>query len=264
LLQSISAGWELCLLSVGRLCQAARVIVVVLLFALPVGFALLARYYDVHAQPDEIEFALVFVFIPHALVPLAALVFAAGMVQDEVEEQTLTYLLVRPIPRWFIYVGKLLATVAVSTLLVDLLLAATFTAIYWGSEQFWGEVMPGRFVRAAGALDLALLAYCALFGCLGMLVKRTLVLGVAYILIFEGLIANFPFLVREMTVMYYFRVLAMRWLDLAAPLWAIDLSEAPEARTCAFVLGGASLVATALAAVIFSTREWRLKTPEGS
>ncbi|HEV3122247.1 MAG TPA: ABC transporter permease subunit [Isosphaeraceae bacterium] len=262
--ESISACWELCVLSVGRLCQAGRLIVVAFLFALPVAFALLARYYDANVQSDEIEFALVFMFIPHALIPLAALVFAAGMVQDEVEEQTLTYLLVRPIPRWFIYLGKLLATVAVSALLVNLFLAATLAVTYWGSENFWGEVMPGRFLRAAGALDLALLAYCSLFGCMGLIVKRTLVLGVAYILIFEGLIANIPFLVREATVMYYFRLLSMRWLELPAPEWSIKLSESYEALTCVLVLCGTSLVATVLAMVVFSTREFRLKTPEGS
>jgi ABC-2 type transport system permease protein len=87
---------------------------------------------------------------------------------------------------------------------------------------------------------------------------------VAYILIFEGLIANIPFLVREATVMYYFRVLSMRWLDLPAPEWSIKLSESYEALTCVLVLCGTSLVATVLAMAIFSTREFRLKTPEGS
>ena len=29
---------------------------------------------------------------------VAALLFASGMVQDDVEEQTLTYLLIRPVP----------------------------------------------------------------------------------------------------------------------------------------------------------------------
>ena len=45
-------------------------------------------------------------FIPHALAPLAALLYSAGIIQDEVEDQTLTYLLLRPLPRWALYLGQ--------------------------------------------------------------------------------------------------------------------------------------------------------------
>ncbi len=45
--------------------------------------------------------------IPQALVPITALVFASGMISDEVEEQTLTYLLIRPVPKSVIYLVKL-------------------------------------------------------------------------------------------------------------------------------------------------------------
>ena len=44
------------------------------------------------------------------LAPLTALLYAAGVVRDEVEEQTLTYLLLRSVPRWAVYTVRLLAT----------------------------------------------------------------------------------------------------------------------------------------------------------
>ena len=46
---------------------------------------------------ENLQFALIFNLIPHALAPLAALLYATGIIQDEVEEQTLTYLLLRPL-----------------------------------------------------------------------------------------------------------------------------------------------------------------------
>ena len=53
---------------------------------------------------------MLFMLMPHTLVPLTALLYATGMIHDEIEEQTLTYLLVRPLPKWGIYLTKLLAT----------------------------------------------------------------------------------------------------------------------------------------------------------
>ena len=42
----------------------------------------------------------------------ASLLCSAGVVRDDVEEQTLTYLLLRPLPRSALYAIKLLASMA--------------------------------------------------------------------------------------------------------------------------------------------------------
>jgi ABC-type transport system involved in multi-copper enzyme maturation permease subunit len=58
---------------------------------------------------DHID-VIAFMFIPQAILPLLALVYASGIVRDEQEEQTMTYLLICPIPKWALYLGKLFAT----------------------------------------------------------------------------------------------------------------------------------------------------------
>ena len=65
----------------------------------------------------------------NALAPLAALLCAAGVIRDEVEEQTLTYLLLRPLPRRALYVVKLLAAAIVSILLTVFFAAVTLAVI---------------------------------------------------------------------------------------------------------------------------------------
>src|SRR5262245_43862921 len=85
-----------------------RWIVVGALFLLPVALAIFARM-TAHQVPGiALEFLLVFMFIPQAILPLIALLYASGMVQDEIEEQTITYLLIRPLPKWTLYCAKLL------------------------------------------------------------------------------------------------------------------------------------------------------------
>jgi ABC-2 type transport system permease protein len=260
----LSAAIALFRATVAQLVRGRRLLVIGLLFALPAVVAILARVYNPDYRADQVEEALVFYLIPHALVPLSALLFTAGMIQDEVEDQTLTYLLIRPFPRWAIYATKLFATLAVAIALTAVFTTVTLGAIHWGEDEFWTTVLASRAPRIAALLALSLWAYGSIFGLLGLFLRRSLVAGVAYVIVFEGVFANIDFIVRKLTVMWYFRVLAERWLDLRISSWSINLDDAPDARDCVVRLLLAGTVATVIAALAFSVREYRVKTPEGS
>ena len=113
-------------------------------------------------------------------------------------------------------------------------------------------------------MSLSLFAYTALFGGLSLLTRRSLVLGVLYIVVFEGVVANIDFMIRHVTVMYYMRTLCIRLLGLPVVDWSIDLATAPSVTTCLLTLIGTGSVLALLGAWIFSIREFRVKTPEGS
>jgi ABC-2 type transport system permease protein len=259
----LSALATLFWLAVRQHCRPRKLLWLGLLFSLPAAIAVGVRIYQPSDQ-GKLEFPLVFLLLPHALVPLAALLFATGMIQDEIEDQTLTYLLVRPLPRWAVYTTKLLATVLVTSLLVGIFTGLTYAAIDLGSEDFWKQEIPLRAVKAALLFGLALVAYCAIFGCLSLFVRRTLIIGLGYIFIFEGVMASFDFVARRLTIMYYFRTLVERWLGLSFREWSINLNDAPTASESVQILLGASLAATVVAVVVFTTREFRVKTPEGN
>ncbi len=250
--------------------RGRRLLVLVVLFGLPCVLAIVLRSLQRPAPTDILEFALIYNLVPHALAPLTALLYAGGMIQDEVEEQTLTYLLVRPMPRPGLYVCKLLATLLLTTVLVAAATTGLYLAIYWNSTQMWDGSVALRMVRTAAIMALGQVGYCSLFGCLGVLTRRTLIAGVVYIVVFEGVLANLEFMVRSLTVVYYMRVLAVRWLDLPEQIlnhwqsdWRLDLNRIPDAGSCVLKLLGFGLAITALAALGFSRREFRMKTPEG-
>jgi ABC-2 type transport system permease protein len=203
--------------------------------------------------------------IPHALAPLTALLYAGGIIQDEIEEQTLTYLLTRPVPRWAVYLAKLAMTVVVTSILTGFFTALTLTVIYWNTDQFWGEVLPDRALKIAALLALTQAAYCSLFAAVSLLLHRSMIVGLIYIVVFEGLLASFPTVARLLTVMYYFRVLSARWLEPAGSQeWSLDLATAPSNLRCVLTLAAASAVLVLLGAVLMMRREFRVKTPEGS
>ncbi|MGP0065524.1 MAG: hypothetical protein ACLQGP_18210, partial [Isosphaeraceae bacterium] len=190
--------------------------------------------------------------------------FASGMVQDDIEEQTLTYFLIRPIPRWAIYLAKLLGTFAVTAMRSVVFTIATLVAIYWGEDGLFRPVLTERAPILVGLVVLSLSAYVTIFGALSLSVRRTLVFGAVYIVVFEGVFSNIDFVIREATVMYHIRVLAVRWLAMPGADWSIDLKTAPAASTSLIVLLTASAVFAAYGALTFGMREFRVKTPEGN
>jgi ABC-2 type transport system permease protein len=252
--------------------RGRRLLILVILFCLPTAAALLAHYSNAGIRWAGLELDLVLRLIANALVPLTALLYASGMIQDEVEEQTLTYLFLRPLPKWAIYLVKLLATLVVTILLTAVFTTVTYLALYGRVRGLWGEVLSDRLPKTVALLALALVGYCSLFGCISLLVRQVLLVGVAYIVLFEGVIASIDFAIRQATVIYYFRVLALRWLPVdwsavsnaGTDEWGIDLHEAPSNGLCVGMVLAASVVLTALAIYLFTTREFRVKTPQGS
>jgi ABC-2 type transport system permease protein len=246
--------------------RGRRLWVLCVLFVLPAVLAAVVNLASRVPLPvDDLEFPLIFNLIPHALAPLAALLYAAGIIQDEVEEQTLTYLLIRPLPRWAVYWVKLLAAVATTSLLTAAFTMATFATIVLTAKTPWTAAMITHAMKTAGLLMLVQVAYCGLFGLLGLLMRRVLLVGVAYVVLFEGLLASIDTVARRLTIMYYFRVLAMRWLNPAsAGEWSVNLTTAPSATMCVLTLLGMGVLLGAIAAVFFSRREFRMKTPEGN
>jgi ABC-2 type transport system permease protein len=228
--------------------------------------------------PEGLEFMLAMMLLPQLLIPLVALLYASGIIEDELEDQTITYLLIRPLPRWAIYLVKLLATITITVALTLLFTAVTFGAIYIGSNVA-GSVWIERLAKVAALHALAMTAYCCLFGLLSLLTKRALIIGVVYIAVIEGLLANLPFGIRLLTIIYYARILAYRTLsfviatprgehDAADEVWQLNIADDPNlllqpaASTCLLVLLIGSAACAAVAAAICSQREFHVKTPE--
>ena len=271
--------WTLYLLTLRQHMHGKRWMVMGMLFLLPAGLAVLVRATSPDVPAIVLEFSLAFMFIPQALLPLVALLYASGIIQDEQEEQTITYLLVRPIPKWAIYAVKLLATLTTTVVLTAVFTGLTYAAIYVGADAS-GENIPFRCLQATSIHALAIISYCSLFGLLSLVTKRILVVGILYTAVVEGLLANLPFGIRLVTVIYYTRLIAYRTLDfilrgpqggptnIAAEAWQFDLRadpgllEHPKLGACIAVLLGGSLACTMVAAWICSRREFPVKPPD--
>jgi ABC-2 type transport system permease protein len=275
----LRACLALYLLTLRQHLHGKRWMIVTVLFAIPAILAMTMRTVNPDISPREMEFGLAFFFLPQVILPLAALIYASGIIQDEQEEQTLTYLLMRPIPKWALYVFKLLATLTTTMVLTAVFTVLTYIAIYAGTAGH----ETGIAIRCGKAISihcLAVTAYCSLFGVMSLFTRRALIMGILYAVIFEGFLANAPLSIRLITVIYYTRLIAYRAMgfvisepgrrpqDIAADAWKLDittdpgLTEHPGIGACVAILLIASLALTLAAVVVCSRREFYVKTPE--
>lgn len=114
------------------------------------------------------------------VVPVVALLFAVACLGDLVEDRTLVYLWLRPISRLSLATSAVASTVLAAG--VPIVLGLTLAAVLGGRPSL---VAPGI---AVGLLATA--AYGALFVALGLRSTRSLLWGLAYVLIWEGVASN--------------------------------------------------------------------------
>lgn len=115
------------------------------------------------------------------LVPVVALVFASASLGDLVDDATLVYLWLRPIPRWQLATAAYASALCVTLPLTVVPLCVGAALAGARSDVLWGT---------AASVTVGVVAYCALFLALGLRVQRALAWGLAYILIWEGFVAQ--------------------------------------------------------------------------
>ncbi|MET1060144.1 MAG: ABC transporter permease subunit [Nocardioides sp.] len=181
----------------------------VLLFLLPlvlIGLSVLVRALvgeDLTAASDTL-YGLGMVVI----VPLVALVATTGVLAPEIDDGSISYLLAKPISRHVIVVSKL--AVAAACVLVFGALPMLIAGLVLMLEQ--PEVGLGF---ALGSLAGGL-AYCALFSLLSVLTRHAVVIGLVYLLIWEGLLGGLLDGIRWLSI--------TRWAGTITEEVASDLS----------------------------------------
>jgi ABC-2 type transport system permease protein len=133
------------------------------------------------AQATEVTRALLSDLALGVLLPLVAVVVGTAAIGSELDDGTIVYLLARPVPRWRIVLVKLFVAWAVVTLLVA---PATLAAGLIGQDD------PALAIGFAAAATVGALEYTAIFVALSLITSRALIVGLAYVVIWEGVVAG--------------------------------------------------------------------------
>lgn len=130
------------------------------------------------------------------LTPVVALVFGTGALGDLVEDRSLVYLWLPPVPRWIIALAAWGATLALC--IPFTMVAALGMAIATGAST---DLLIGTF----WATLVGMIAYSGVFTALGLRFKRALVWGFAYLLIWENFVAQAGAGAARLSILSYLR-----------------------------------------------------------
>lgn len=162
------------------------------------------------------------------LLPLVSVIVATAALGSELEEGTIVYLLARPIARARILLAKL----GVSWLVVSILVAGPVLV-----AGIVGQAGVPRLGMAYGVGSvLGALEYTALFVALSLVTSRALIIGLAYVVVWEGVVSGLFAGTRPLSVRQHALAVA-EWLG-------------GEGAVAAELEPAAALVMAALVAVV--------------
>jgi ABC-2 type transport system permease protein len=258
-------------IAVGQLLWSRRTVFMALAAGGPVVLALVLRALDASGVSalrvngarvgGPVMFGgMIWLLYLRFVVPVLGAFYGTALVSDEVDDRTITYLFTRPIPRGSIVVGKYLAYVACTVLVVLPSVMAAYlllTPIGGGSIA---ETFP-LLLADLGLLALGLAVYGAVFALIGASVPRPLVVSLILVFGWEQLALVVPGYLRQFTVAYYLQSLVPHAMPHDETMTAIQslFSEPPSAPSSIFSLCLILVVALGLAARALQTREYVLE-----
>jgi ABC-type Na+ efflux pump permease subunit len=257
-------------MSLGQMLWSRRTVFMALATGAPVLIAVLLR--GIHEMglssfrvngvpvPGPVIFGgMIWLLYLRFVVPVLGAFYGTTLIADEVEDRTITYLFTRPVPRGAVIIGKYLAYLACTGLVV----LPSVTAVYLLVTPVSGGAIGGTFPQLLidlGLLAMGLAAYGAVFALIGALVPRPLVAGLLLIFGWEQIALFVPGYLRRFTVAHYLQALvphAMPQNDAVSAIQSL-FSEPPSAASSLASLAVIVAVALWLAARVVERREYVL------
>lgn len=161
-----------------------RIVLLVLLSLLPVGVGLLARIAADSEDASDWALETIELLVVRTVLPLVALVLGTTALGAELEDGTAIHLLTRPVARWRIVAGKLLAAAPIAIALAAGSALATGLVI-GGETGTLGLTLSLTAGVAAGGL-----LYTLVFLALSIVTTRALIAGLVYVVLWEGVLAG--------------------------------------------------------------------------
>ena len=248
-------------LSLGQMLWSRRSVFLALLLGGPVVLAVALRIVDIAARArasastarrsaaPTIFGMMIWLLYIRFIVPVLGVFYGTALIADEVDDKTITYLFTRPIPRSAVLLGKYLAYLVCTVLLVlPSVVLVYFLIVPIGG----GSIGAGVSVAAStdlGMLAVGLAAYGAVFALVGARLKRPLVIGLVFAFGWEPAVLLFPGYLKRLTVAYYLQALVPHEMpqDSAVSVLLQVFHEVPSVAVSLVCAGRRSSAVDALA-----------------
>ncbi len=157
-----------------------RWIIVAVLAVLPILMALITRVYAGDDAPVTMTVQILSTLSVTVVVPVIALILANSGFGAEVDDGTVVYLLCKPISRVTIVATKLLVTSSIC------IVTAVISTLAAGAIGVHGFDKTRLVIGFTVAVALGSFLYTAIFLALGLITRRGMLIGLVYLVVWEG------------------------------------------------------------------------------
>lgn len=174
------------------------------------------------------------------LFPILAVIFAAMALREEIQNDTVAYLWVKPIPRFSILISKFVTAFCLVLIFSSISLAGSVYLLSSDTSMLTHLLLTNV---------LGVLAYSALFMGASMFIGRTILVGIVYILIWEGALSRISTLTSNLSIRYYVENFASAGTELS--IFQSNIS-----------LESSLIVLLAITAAMLALAVWRFSSME--
>jgi ABC-2 type transport system permease protein len=225
-----------------------RTILLLLLSAVPALLALTFRAANAEGVQDFAGGVLNGLGVTF-LLPIVAVLFGTASFGAEIEDGTVVYLLAKPVYRWATVVAKLIVAVGMTAVLT--VASVLVSGVIDLSGQGEGGAEATRAFMAAMAVGS--ICYVSVFLALSLFTRRALLVGMGYVLVWEGALSSLLPGIANLSIRQYA-------LGVAGAFW--DVGE-PAHLPPTTALELAALVVV-VAVVVATLRLMRFELPGGT
>ncbi len=158
----------------------------------------------------EVLTQMIEIFYITGVTPLLALFFAAMLVGEDVESQTVSYILTRPMPRSAWVIGRFGAYLAIASGTIGIAIVTLYFSVLPLEHTNTSDVSLLTLLRYEGVAVLTLFAYGALCALLGALVRHPIVVGVLLMFVWQRMAMLAPGMTDFLTIQKYTTTLLPR------------------------------------------------------
>jgi ABC-2 type transport system permease protein len=265
----IAASTRVFELSLGEMLWSKRTIFMALVVGGPVILAVVVRLLQASGIPalrvngarvggGAMFGMMIWVLFVRFIVPVLGVFYGTALVADEIEDKTITYLFTRPVQRGAVLMGKYLAYLVCTALVV----LPSVMIVYFMIVPF--SEVPATFsflVKDLGILAIGLAVYGALFALIGAVLKRPLVIGLVFAFGWEQMALLMPGYLKRFTLAHYVQALVPHAMpsDGPASLLQAVFRDVPSPATAIFWLFFACAASLFLATRAIERREYVLE-----
>ncbi len=252
----IRKGWVVTALTIRYLLSTRRGIVTFALAWVPLLITAALALARVPSFGIALYQQLMIPLFLRIVIIFVTLVCATALIREEIEDNTLPYLLTRPVAKPTLiaskFVGYLVA--AFTMLLPPVVVAWGVTEAYQGTGTALDvAVLEGFLVATA----LAAMAYGALFYFLSVAFQKPLMVGLLIGFVWESIVLVIPGSVPKLSLIFYLQSILV---GVAPGLPIVGFRDPVSASIAVVVLVAFSLAMVGLAAFLFQGMEFRQKS----